>query len=159
MSHSNLQSSSAAAGINGRSLRPASLWTSIRRPLRSAVARRHLAFAVLIAPIVMLGFSAAEAWGCPTCKDGIAAPDDASANLARGYFYSILLMLAMPFTLASCFGLYVWREYRRQQRAGVFDHSGVPSGTAPLGVATPAVSNGSGLVEPVSPFTVSTHAS
>lgn len=70
--------------------------------------------------ILVVGFmlSAAEAWGCPTCKDGVAATDDAANNVARGYFYSILLMLAMPFTLASCFGVYVWREYRRQQGAG-----------------------------------------
>jgi len=55
---------------------------------------------------------------CPTCKDGLAAADSQGANIARGYFYSILLMLAMPFTLAGSFGLYVWREFRRQQQAG-----------------------------------------
>ena len=59
---------------------------------------------------------AADAFGCPTCKDGIAATDAEGANLARGYFYSILLMLAMPLTLVSSFGAYVWREMRRQQR-------------------------------------------
>jgi hypothetical protein len=37
-------------------------------------------------------------------------------NLARGYFYSILIMLAMPFTLVGSFGAYVWREMRRQKR-------------------------------------------
>jgi len=156
MSHRNLDSSPASPGHDDRSLWPASLWTFIRRPLHLAVARWHLAAVVLV---VLLGFSAAEAWGCPTCKDGIAAPDDASANLARGYFYSILLMLAMPFTLASCFGLYVWREYRRQQRAGVFDHLTDPSGNAPVGIVTSAVSNGSSPAEPVLPVTVSTDAS
>ena len=83
---------------------------------------RHRAWSrFLVAALVVLSLSLAlttgEAWGCPTCKDGMIA-DDASVNMARGYFYSILLMLAMPFTLASCFGMYVWREYRRQQRAG-----------------------------------------
>ena len=58
-----------------------------------------------------------EALGCPTCKDGLQAADSEGANIARGYFYSILLMIAMPFTLAGSFGLYVWREMRRQQRA------------------------------------------
>ena len=56
-----------------------------------------------------------DAWGCPTCKDGLQAADSEGANIARGYFYSILLMIAMPFTLAGSFGLYVWREMRRQQ--------------------------------------------
>ncbi len=58
-----------------------------------------------------------DAWGCPTCKDGLQAADSEGANIARGYFYSILLMIAMPFTLAGSFGLYVWREMRRQQHA------------------------------------------
>lgn len=91
---------------------------------KHALPRRLLAFTkpllTSMLPILVVGLtlSAAEAWGCPTCKDGVAATDDAANNIARGYFYSILLMLAMPFTLASCFGVYVWREFRRQQRAG-----------------------------------------
>ncbi len=60
---------------------------------------------------------AGEALGCPTCKDGVAESDPEGMNLARGYFYSILIMLAMPFTLAGSFGAYVWREMRRQERA------------------------------------------
>jgi len=62
---------------------------------------------------------AAEGFGCPNCKDGIAATDPDGLNVARGYFYSILLMLAMPFTLAGSFGAYVWREMRRQKQAGI----------------------------------------
>ncbi len=70
-----------------------------------------------IAAIVLLVFIAGEAVGCPTCKDGVAESDPEGMNLARGYFYSILIMLAMPFTLAGSFGAYVWREMRRQERA------------------------------------------
>ena len=45
--------------------------------------------------------------------------DPEGLNVARGYFYSILIMLAMPFTLISSFGIYVWREMQRQKRAGL----------------------------------------
>ena len=62
--------------------------------------------------------------GCPTCKDGLAAADSEGANIARGYFYSILLMIAMPFMLAGSFGLYVWRETRRLQQANNGDNRG-----------------------------------
>ena len=65
----------------------------------------------------LLVLVAGEAWGCPTCKDGVAESDPEGMNIARGYFYSILIMLAMPFTLAGSFGAYVWREMRRQERA------------------------------------------
>lgn len=71
---------------------------------------------VLGACLLVVLAGVAEA--CPTCKEGLAAADSQGANIARGYFYSILLMLAMPFTLAGSFGLYVWREFRRQQQAG-----------------------------------------
>ena len=74
-----------------------------------------------------------DAWGCPTCKDGLQAADSEGANIARGYFYSILLMIAMPFTLAGSFGLYVWREMRRQQHAEGVDTTNivVPATNAP----------------------------
>lgn len=70
---------------------------------------------------VLLGVVAfvacAEAFGCPNCKDAVNTSDPDGLNVARGYFYSILLMLAMPFTLVGSFGAYVWREMRRQKAA------------------------------------------
>ena len=69
------------------------------------------------AAILVVALSAGVAWGCPNCKDGIAATESAeAAAIARGYALSILIMLAMPFTLAGSFGLYVWREMRRLDR-------------------------------------------
>jgi hypothetical protein len=50
---------------------------------------------------------------CPTCKDGIAANDPQHASLVRGYFYSILLMMGMPFALITCFSLYMYREVQK----------------------------------------------
>lgn len=82
------------------------------RPSSGRSRQFFVACAALIAACI-----AAEAFGCPTCKDSVNTSDPEGLNLARGYFYSILLMLAMPFTLAGSFGCYVWREMRRQQRA------------------------------------------
>ena len=77
-------------------------------------------FNPLVAVLVLAAVAAmsvmAEAFGCPNCKDAVNTSDPEGLNLARGYFYSILLMLAMPFTLVGSFGCYVWREMRRQQR-------------------------------------------
>jgi hypothetical protein len=69
--------------------------------------------AVGILAVTVLG--AGDAFGCPNCKDAVNTSDPDGLNVARGYFYSILLMLAMPFTLAGSFGAYVWREMRRQR--------------------------------------------
>lgn len=74
---------------------------------------------LLIAAVmaVMAVVAGAEALGCPNCKDAVNTSDPDGLNVARGYFYSILLMLAMPFTLVGSFGAYVWREMRRQKAA------------------------------------------
>ena len=84
-----------------------------------------------VVAILLLVLVAGEALGCPTCKDGVAESDPEGMNLARGYFYSILIMLAMPFTLAGSFGAYVWREMRRQEKARLEGHDtaidGVPT--------------------------------
>jgi hypothetical protein len=71
---------------------------------------------VLAVALFLAVLAAGDAFGCPNCKDAVDTSDPAGLNLARGYFYSILLMLAMPFTLAGSFGCYVWREMRRQRR-------------------------------------------
>ena len=73
-----------------------------------------LAVPILLAIVVL---TAADALACPNCKDAMSDGDSEGVNLARGYFYSILIMLAMPLTLVSSFGVYVWREMRRQKRA------------------------------------------
>jgi heme/copper-type cytochrome/quinol oxidase subunit 2 len=76
-------------------------------------ALRQLVPVLLIVAVV----AGAEAFGCPNCKDAVNTSDPDGLNVARGYFYSILLMLAMPLTLVSSFGAYVWREMRRQKAA------------------------------------------
>lgn len=109
----------------------------VRRIVYNQSMNRYVVFwlFVLIGSIVAGG----DAWGCPTCKDGLQAADSEGANIARGYFYSILLMIAMPFTLAGSFGLYVWREMRRQQHAEGSDATNI---VVPV-TGVPHVSDGS----------------
>ena len=71
--------------------------------------------AALAMALVLLAADFASA--CPTCKDNLAH-DPASANLARGIYYSILFMISMPFlifgTLCSYFYWEVCRARKRQ---------------------------------------------
>ena len=88
--------------------------TSIRHRPAAVVAR----WIVTAAVIVLCLWAAGEAVACPNCKDAVNTSDPEGLNLARGYFYSILLMLAMPATLVGSFSIYVWREVQRQKREG-----------------------------------------
>jgi hypothetical protein len=82
--------------------------------IHGSIPARYHATIVLAAAAAMV--VAVEALGCPNCKDAVNTSDPEGLNIARGYFYSILIMLAMPFTLVGSFGCYVWREMKRQQR-------------------------------------------
>lgn len=87
-----------------------------RPQVSPARAPRRLPAVGIALACAILACAASEALGCPNCKDAVNTSDPEGLNLARGYFYSILLMLAMPFTLAGSFGCYVWREMRRQRQ-------------------------------------------
>ncbi len=52
-------------------------------------------------------------WACPNCKEALAANDPGQDGLVKGYFYSILFMLGMPFTVLSCFSVYMYRQVLR----------------------------------------------
>ena len=49
---------------------------------------------------------------CPTCKEQIAG-DPAAYNIARGYAWSIVFMLSMPFLILGGLGSYFYWEVRR----------------------------------------------
>jgi Na+-driven multidrug efflux pump len=52
------------------------------------------------------------ALACPTCKDQLAH-DPASANIARGYAYSIVFMLSMPPLIFGSLCAYFYWEVRK----------------------------------------------
>ena len=60
--------------------------------------------------IVIVLCSAALA--CPTCKDQLAH-DPESANIARGYAYSIIFMLSMPPLILGSLCAYFYWEVRK----------------------------------------------
>jgi hypothetical protein len=59
---------------------------------------------------------AAAAEACPTCKDSLAG-DPIQEGMVRGYFYSILFMMSMPFVILGSFGGYAYFTVRRARRA------------------------------------------
>ena len=86
-----------------------------RRSLRT-VARYAITLLVLVAIVT----AATTAGACPTCKDGLGADDPNSQAMARGYFFSILFMMAMPFVIIGTFGGAAYlsiRRAREQQEA------------------------------------------
>jgi hypothetical protein len=53
---------------------------------------------------------AASVHACPNCKEALAANDPTQSGVVKGYFYSILFMLGMPFAVLGCFSVYMYRQ-------------------------------------------------
>jgi hypothetical protein len=85
-----------------------------------------------LAVLLLLVLVAQSGWACPTCKDNLAA-DPASANLARGFYYSILFMLSMPYLILTGIGLYFYslvRKARLEREAGLAKQAALSSDVA-----------------------------
>ena len=62
--------------------------------------------------LLLVGASG-EAWGCPNCKEAVANQGGDAMRLADGYSWSIILMIAMPFTLLGTGTMMIARAVRR----------------------------------------------
>jgi uncharacterized membrane protein len=82
--------------------------------------RSHFIFGVLLIGLAAVLIAPQVAQACPTCKEGLASNDPEHAGMVKGYFYSILLMMSMPYILMSGFGLYMYqlvKKARKQKEA------------------------------------------
>ncbi|MGD9648106.1 MAG: hypothetical protein AB7U73_20505 [Pirellulales bacterium] len=73
---------------------------------------------VLLAMLVVALSVAATAEACPACKQALSSTENASAaDPIRGFMWSIVFMMSMPFLLLSGFGTYLWYIVRRAKLA------------------------------------------
>jgi hypothetical protein len=78
---------------------------------------RHLKSLLIAAfGIALLLAIEGVASACPTCKDTLAANDPNRENLVKGYFYSILFMLSMPFLIFTSLCAYFYYEVCKAKR-------------------------------------------
>jgi hypothetical protein len=69
-----------------------------------------LAAAASIMALAVIFCATGVAWACPGCKDALAAN---GAGTARGFYWSILFMLCMPYAILGTVGGYFYLEVRR----------------------------------------------
>ena len=83
------------------------------KPRLNQLLRRTALWALIFLVVGVCG-SAVEA--CPTCKEGMAGDEATQASLIRGYFYSIIFMMSMPFLILTGLSTYFYLEVRRARR-------------------------------------------
>ncbi len=98
----------------------------LRKNRNRLIAASRIVLPLLV--FVVISFTATEVLACPTCKDGIAENDPASAAMAKGYFYSILFMMAMPFLILGTFGSAAYLSIRRARAQQTADSPALPQG-------------------------------
>lgn len=53
------------------------------------------------------------AWACPNCKDAVSLGSGEAANLSSGYNWSVLFMIAVPFSMMGTGALALRRAAKR----------------------------------------------
>ena len=71
----------------------------------------RVALVLLIVALVLPAVAAA----CPNCKDAVADGEypGGSASLGHGFYYSILLMIAVPWAAVATIAFLIYRKQRR----------------------------------------------
>jgi len=77
---------------------------------------RWLIAALVLAILLLLAASVAS--GCPTCKNALDS-DESGGDVVRGYFWSILFMMSMPFAVLGSFSGYLYLLVRRARSAAM----------------------------------------
>lgn len=88
----------------------------------------RVAALLLLAALLLPALAAA----CPLCKDAEADTPGGSASLGRGFYYSILLMIAVPWTAVGTVAFLIFR--RRREQAAKERHNSV-AGAGPQGLS------------------------
>lgn len=88
---------------------------------------RRISFRRILLLVVLGAASsvAATAHACPGCKEATSAQGN---NLARGFSYSILFMMPLPFIILGSFGGYVYYTVKQRERSQA-DSAGQTSAT------------------------------
>lgn len=76
--------------------------------------RRFPVRALVLTAALCLG-SSSSVLACPNCKEAVNAAPAEVANMARGYNWSIMLMLVVPFSLLSTGAFMVRRAVKLGQ--------------------------------------------
>ena len=90
--------------------------------------RRHFTSILWALACVVLLMSTAEA--CPTCKAGLS---ENGGNLVRGYFWSIMFMMSMPFLILGGLSSMFYLEVRRARLLNSHNHGGTEGISLPVG--------------------------
>jgi hypothetical protein len=90
----------------------------------------RLAVALLL--LTAVASSTRTVWACPTCSDAVAQNDPEHEHMVKGYFYSILFMMGVPYTVFMCFAGYMYWEVKKARAKNAAEAARAASNSKPL---------------------------
>jgi hypothetical protein len=78
------------------------------------IAKRWSRSAAIVVALVAVLCIAATATACPNCRDALA-DNPRGQSLAKGFYFSILFMMSMPFLVLGTLGTVFYRSIQRAQ--------------------------------------------
>ena len=98
--------------------------------------RRLVPMLIALAAVFSVAHTASA---CPTCAEAAAANDPEHEHMVKGYFYSILFMMGMPYTVFMGFAGYMyWEVKKARARKAAEAALEAPNATNPLAPAAAA---------------------
>ncbi len=100
-------------------------------------------FASLLVALACVCGPVRMASACPTCSEAAAANDPEHEHMVKGYFYSILFMMGVPYTVFSGFCAYMYWEVKKaraRNAAQNLDGVNPKKPLLPSAAATPSLS-------------------
>ena len=88
---------------------------------------RVLGAMTICVALAIVALSAEVASACPSCKAALA--NQGKGDLVKGFMYSILFMLSMPFALLGSFSGYMYVLVRRARREQDSQHENAEKDT------------------------------
>src|ERR1043165_3024577 len=82
-------------------------------------------------------FSTGVASACPMCQAALASHDASHGDLVSAYMWSILFLMAMPFTLLTGFSGYMYLLVRRARAQGAVAGTASGESKAPATARSP----------------------
>ena len=99
--------------------RPCGFWRSGFTPGQTTLRRFAVKWTTVVAWIAFgLCLAVAESVvACPNCKDSLSQNDPTAMGIVQGFFWSIILMLSLPFIVLVGLSTYFYVLVRRARRA------------------------------------------
>jgi hypothetical protein len=91
--------------------------------MKTSLAARVVRPLLTLALLLVLANAASA---CPTCKEALAGNGEGAGDLVRGYFYSILFMMSMPFTILGAFSFSMYRAVQKSKADNTSDDEDRP---------------------------------